>query len=79
MDTRTGDLYSPEQMETMRKRWDELLGPAATAEEAAFFRECELDPMPAQLARKLMPRVGRNEPCPCGSGHKFKKCCLRKL
>lgn len=20
--------------------------------------------------------VGRNEPCPCGSGHKFKKCCL---
>jgi preprotein translocase subunit SecA len=18
---------------------------------------------------------GRNEPCPCGSGHKFKKCC----
>ena len=22
--------------------------------------------------------VGRNEPCPCGSGKKFKKCCLRK-
>jgi hypothetical protein len=21
------------------------------------------------------PRVGRNEPCPCGSGRKFKKCC----
>jgi hypothetical protein len=21
------------------------------------------------------PRVGRNEPCPCGSGNKFKKCC----
>jgi hypothetical protein len=21
------------------------------------------------------PRVGRNEPCPCGSGKKFKKCC----
>lgn len=20
--------------------------------------------------------VSRNEPCPCGSGHKFKKCCL---
>jgi uncharacterized protein len=22
------------------------------------------------------PRVGRNDPCPCGSGRKFKKCCL---
>lgn len=22
-----------------------------------------------------VPRVGRNEPCPCGSGKKFKKCC----
>ena len=22
-------------------------------------------------------KVGRNEPCPCGSGKKFKKCCGR--
>jgi len=22
--------------------------------------------------------VGRNDPCPCGSGKKFKKCCLGK-
>jgi len=21
------------------------------------------------------PKAGRNEPCPCGSGRKFKKCC----
>jgi len=24
---------------------------------------------------RLEPKVGRNEPCPCGSGKKFKKCC----
>ncbi len=24
------------------------------------------------------PKVGRNDPCPCGSGKKFKKCCLQK-
>jgi SEC-C motif-containing protein len=24
---------------------------------------------------KAGPQVGRNEPCPCGSGRKFKKCC----
>nr|WP_243153161.1 SEC-C metal-binding domain-containing protein [Clostridium botulinum] len=23
-------------------------------------------------------KVGRNDPCPCGSGKKYKKCCLRK-
>ena len=25
-----------------------------------------------------MMKVGRNQPCPCGSGKKYKKCCLRK-
>jgi Protein of unknown function (DUF1186)/SEC-C motif len=25
--------------------------------------------------RRTEPKVGRNEPCPCGSGKKFKKCC----
>lgn len=24
------------------------------------------------------PNVGRNDPCPCGSGKKFKKCCVNK-
>lgn len=24
---------------------------------------------------RLVPKVGRNDPCPCGSGKKFKKCC----
>ena len=23
-----------------------------------------------------LPKIGRNDPCPCGSGRKFKKCCL---
>ncbi|MGB2727569.1 MAG: SEC-C metal-binding domain-containing protein [Halobacteriota archaeon] len=22
--------------------------------------------------------IGRNDPCPCGSGKKYKKCCLGK-
>jgi hypothetical protein len=25
-----------------------------------------------------MEKVGRNDPCPCGSGKKFKKCCENK-
>ena len=27
-------------------------------------------------ANENRPKVGRNEPCPCGSGKKFKKCCM---
>ncbi|EMS77447.1 SEC-C metal-binding domain-containing protein [Desulfotignum phosphitoxidans] len=25
-----------------------------------------------------MTKIGRNQPCPCGSGEKYKKCCLNK-
>ena len=28
--------------------------------------------------RNLAKKVGRNDPCPCGSGKKFKACCMRK-
>ena len=28
--------------------------------------------------KRVKPKVGRNDPCPCGSGLKFKKCCLKK-
>ena len=34
----------------------------------------QLEPGP-----RLSRTVGRNEPCPCGSGKKFKKCCLPRL
>ncbi len=30
-----------------------------------------------QLVRE-QPKVGRNDPCPCGSGKKYKKCCIHK-
>ena len=33
-------------------------------------------PKPA-TQRHETPKVGRNDPCPCGSGKKYKKCCGR--
>jgi preprotein translocase subunit SecA len=30
--------------------------------------------LPKVTVRREMPKVGRNEPCPCGSGKKFKNC-----
>ena len=34
--------------------------------------ELLLNPPKTKIAEK---KVGRNEPCPCGSGKKYKKCC----
>jgi len=34
-------------------------------------------PTKSEPARSGGPKVGRNDPCPCGSGKKYKKCCGR--
>jgi hypothetical protein len=33
---------------------------------------------PVSLPHRHGPKVGRNDPCPCGSGRKYKRCCLGK-
>jgi hypothetical protein len=35
-------------------------------------------PSAVENVRNSSPRVGRNSPCPCGSGKKFKRCCWGK-
>ena len=32
------------------------------------------EPAPIQPKKRAMKKVGRNDPCPCGSGKKYKKC-----
>ena len=39
-----------------------------------YTRSVRFGPAPVKSDR---PKVGRNEPCPCGSGRKFKHCCGR--
>jgi preprotein translocase subunit SecA len=47
--------------------------PGATALKAPPSRQA-----PARRAgRRTGPKVGRNDPCPCGSGKKYKRCCGR--
>jgi preprotein translocase subunit SecA len=31
---------------------------------------------PTETPVRAGPKVGRNDPCPCGSGKKYKKCCI---
>jgi len=33
---------------------------------------------PYQMPVIAAPKIGRNAPCPCGSGKKYKKCCINK-
>lgn len=39
------------------------------------LRQAEAERMASATLQLAQPRVGRNDPCPCGSGKKFKKCC----
>jgi len=54
--------------------------PAAPARERTVADILGLKANPALVARpKPAASVGRNDPCPCGSGKKYKKCCGRGL
>ncbi|HEY6896121.1 MAG TPA: UPF0149 family protein [Rhodocyclaceae bacterium] len=39
------------------------------------YRQAMHERMVATTIQRTSPKVGRNDPCPCGSGKKFKKCC----
>jgi hypothetical protein len=47
------------------------------AEDYASIHEPDPRDTPPQ-ARRGGPKIGRNDPCPCGSGKKFKRCCLHQ-
>jgi uncharacterized protein YecA (UPF0149 family) len=66
MDTRDGTIVSEAYVEALSKM------------EKRFFKPMVVGPTERQMARRP-PKVGRNEPCPCGSGKKFKKCCLNSI
>jgi hypothetical protein len=68
-------FYAPAAIEKRQQRWEE----EDAAPEAAE-REYE-DVFPEEIAEPYLraaPKIGRNDPCPCGSGRKYKKCCLGK-
>ena len=63
MDTTSGEIVSPEEL----AKYAGKIPP--------HIKMMGIDPTPAQLRRG---RIGRNEPCGCGSGKKFKNCCLKR-
>jgi len=56
---------------------------ADLAKRARTREELEAETELVRDAKKVEPlradeKVGRNDPCPCGSGRKYKKCCFGK-
>lgn len=52
--------------------------PAAVMDIHTFwlpYRHAAVERTVAQTYVRANPKLGRNDPCPCGSGKKFKKCC----
>jgi len=60
-----------EYMETPREAFDGKTPAEIFGEDQTFM------PQKVETYRREEPRVGRNDPCPCGSGKKYKKCCGR--
>jgi uncharacterized protein len=49
--------------------------PQAVLDMHAHWLPLRLAVYQREVAKSMQPKVGRNEPCPCGSGKKFKRCC----
>jgi preprotein translocase subunit SecA len=51
-----------------------VAAPAALAGEARRPTRVGGDDAPIRTVKREEPKIGRNDPCWCGSGKKFKKC-----
>jgi len=65
----SGDRITPKMRD---KIVDQL--PVILQSIAAYWRDPDR-PLPQREQLLRSTKVGRNDPCPCGSGKKFKKCC----
>jgi uncharacterized protein len=73
------DAFSPDQDALTRtpeqRQVLSLQIEASLAQIHAFWLPLRQAVQERDTAKHLVAKVGRNEPCPCGSGKKFKKCC----
>lgn len=61
-------FYDPDEIDRRQERW---LREAEGHQPDAYGAI-----VPSEPYQRPAPKVGRNDPCPCGSGKKYKKCCL---
>lgn len=54
---------------------DDFFGEGLFDEDSFMGDFLEVDWKPQEPIVREEPKIGRNDPCPCGSGKKYKKCC----
>lgn len=65
-------LYTKAEIEELQKRHQEELD--AQLEAHKRLMEADTVKEEAKAIKRSNPKVGRNDPCPCGSGKKYKQC-----
>ena len=69
-------FYVPDAIAGRQERWAKE---DARAEESDAGEETRFDEYePETTYVREGPKIGRNDPCPCGSGRKYKNCCLAR-
>ena len=67
-----------EAMQALHEEWLQTPRDALEGKKPAEMLEGgRLLPSKVETFRREEPKVGRNDPCPCGSGKKYKKCCAK--
>lgn len=68
--------FNPDRLELPfdPEQWVALL-PLMARDIDAIFRADFLRSTHARTPFRATPKIGRNDPCPCGSGRKYKRCC----
>lgn len=72
---RSGRKREARIAETQLARIVEIWSAEMDEEESGDPLGSEPRPAPIETVRREGPKVGRNDPCPCQSGKKYKKCC----
>ena len=81
-----GSNWKLERAQTIHQAADSQFEAAAVpaaggirhAQDAAIAGSQQSAEKKREPVRNVGKKVGRNDPCPCGSGKKFKACCMRK-
>ncbi len=73
-------MNDPKKMQALEAEWRETPSPTFGGRTPAEMLAENPSLMPQKVGtyRREEPRIGRNDPCPCGSGKKYKKCCGRR-
>ena len=73
----SGESKAPGQLWLFRVAPRIGAAPAGVKQEANPMAAASQAGKQSRTLKRATPKVGRNDPCPCGSGKKYKKCCGR--